>query len=308
MKISARILVLVGTVLMGAVLVSGCLNGTGKSKSASETQSGQVSVAGPVIYSVKTEKVTVASLRSYLETNGDVVTPTNIDIVPDVGGKLADVLVQVGDTVEKGKTIIAQVDPSKPGSNYSLSPVLSPLTGTITSLSAQLGATVTSQTSLGTVGVLTDLHIECRLPEVDVASITTGLYAEISFPAFPGRTLPAKVIRVDPIVDVASRTKAIQLRLSGDVSGVNLGMFCKVKLYLVARPLQVTVPFESVVVRSEQSSVFVVEGTHVARRSVKLGLNVDGRVEVLEGLKADEVIVVKGQELLDDGSSVRVLS
>jgi multidrug efflux pump subunit AcrA (membrane-fusion protein) len=259
------------------------------------------------VYSVKVQKLTTASLRTYLEVNGDVVTSTNVDIFPDTGGRLAAVLVQVGDQVEKGKTVIAQVDPSKPGSNYALSPVYSPLTGTITSLTAQLGATVTGQSSLGTVGVLTDLLIESKVPEVDVAAVVAGLKAEITFPAFPGRVFTATVTRVDPVVDVTSRTKKIRLRLSGDSSGVNLGMFSRVKLYLAARPARVVAPLESVITRSGQSYAFVIEGEKTVRRVVKTGITVDGQVEILDGLKAGETLVVKGQELLDDGASVRVI-
>src|SRR6185369_1853200 len=103
--------------------------------------------------------------RNYLELTGDVVTETNVDIFPDTGGTLSAINVQVGDPLVKGKTLIASIDPSKPGASFALSPVYSPLTGTLTSLTAQLGATVSAQTSLGTVGVLSDLLVDSKVPE-----------------------------------------------------------------------------------------------------------------------------------------------
>lgn len=259
------------------------------------------------VYSVKAQVLATGSLRDYLQLNGDVVTETNVDIFPDTGGRLATVRVQVGDSVVKGKTLIAEVDPSKPGASYALSPVYSPLTGTLTSLTAQLGATVTAQTSLGTVGVLSDLLVDAKVPETQIASVKTGLRADITFEAFPGRAFPAVVERVDPVVDPSSRTKKIRLRFTGAASEIDLGMFAKVKLYFDSRKAEVLAPQEAVVSRLGKTYVFLVNGETAQRREVTEGLAVDGTVELLSGVKAGETMVVKGQELLDDGAKIKVL-
>lgn len=275
--------------------------------SAAAPAAGGAPSAAETVYSVKTQELTTGSLRDYLELNGDVVTETNVDIFPDTGGKLAELFVQVGDHVVKGKTILATVDPSKPGVSYSLSPVPSPLTGTITTLTAQLGATVSAQTSLGTVGILSDLLVESKVPETQVASVAKGLKADVTFEAFPGRVFSAVVDRVDPVIDTTSRTKTIRLRFLGAADPVNLGMFAKVKLYFANREPKVLVPQESVVTRLGKSYAFIVNGSTVVRREVTLGLTVDGVAEALTGVKPGEVLVVKGQELLDDGAKVKVV-
>jgi membrane fusion protein (multidrug efflux system) len=218
------------------------------------------------VYSVKTDTLKAGVLRNYLDLTGDVVTETNVDIFADVGGKLAALYVQVGDQVVKGKTLIAAVDPSKPGSNYALSSVYSPLTGTLTTLTAQLGATVGTSTSLGTVGVLTNLMVDVKVPELQVAELKTGLKADVQFEAFPGKTFAARVERVDPVVDSTSRTKKIRLAFQGDPAGVNLGMFAKVKLYLEAGAPQVLALQDSVISRLGKQFVFVVDGEKAVRR------------------------------------------
>jgi len=263
--------------------------------------------AAATVYSVKTATLAAGSLRDYLELTGDVITETNVDVFPDTGGKLATVNVQVGDPVVKGKTLIATVDPSKPGANYALSPVYSPLTGTLTSLTAQLGATVSAQSSLGTVGVLSNLLVEVKVPETQVASVKTGLKADVGFEAFPGKVFPAVVDRVDPVVDTTSRTKKIRLRFLNPSQTIDLGMFAKVKLYFDARPPEVLAPQETVVNRAGKYYVFLVSGENAVKREVVTGLAVDGIVELLSGVKAGEALVVKGQELLDDGAKVKVV-
>jgi len=268
-------------------------------------------VGGPgapaTVYSVKASVLSTGSLRNYLELTGDVVTETNVDVFPDTGGTLASINVQVGDPVVKGKTLIATIDPSKPGATYALSPVYSPLTGTLTSLTAQLGATVSTQTSLGTVGILSDLLVESKVPETQVASVRVGLKADVTFEAFPGKTFPAVVSRVAPVVDTGSRTKKIRLKFLGASGAVDLGMFSNVKLYFEDRQPEVLAPQEAVVNRSGKNYVFVVSGDTAARKEVVTGLAVDGTVELLSGVKAGEALVVKGQELLDDGAKVKVV-
>jgi len=259
------------------------------------------------VYSVKTQALKAGVLRDYLDLTGDVVTETNVAVYPDVGGKLAAVFVQVGDRVEKGKTVIAAVDPSRPGASYALSQVYSPLTGTLTSLNAQLGATVTTGTSLGTVGVLSDLMVESRVPEVQVAQVRAGLRAEIEFEAFPGKLFAAVVDRVAPVVDSTSRTKTIRLAFTGEARQVDLGMFAKVKLFLDARAPEVLAPEEAVISRLGKKFVFVVSEGKAQRREVSVGLSVDGSLELLSGVKTGEELVVRGQELLDDGSAVKVV-
>lgn len=259
------------------------------------------------VYSVRTQTLSAGSLRDYLDLTGEVVTETNVAVYPDVGGKLAAVYVQVGDQVVKGKTVIAAVDPSKPGASYALSSVYSPLTGTLTTLNAQLGATVSTGTSLGTVGVLSDLMVESKVPEVQVARVKVGLRAEVQFEAFPGKTFRAVVDRVAPVVDPTSRTKTIRLTFEGDASRVDLGMFAKVKLLLEARAPEVLAPEQAVISRLGKKFVFVIEAGKAIRREVAVGLSVDGLLELVSGVSAGEALVVRGQELLDDGATVKVV-
>jgi multidrug efflux pump subunit AcrA (membrane-fusion protein) len=304
MKKGTKTVVTVVLVLVAAALVVvPQLNKNGKKPGGP----GAPAATEATVYSVKTQVLAAGSLRDYLELTGDVVTETNVAVYPDVGGKLAAVYVQVGDQVVKGKTVIAAVDPSRPGSSYALSNVYSPLTGTLTTLSAQLGATVSTGTSLGTVGVLSDLLVESRVPEVQVASVKTGLKAEITFEAFPGKVFRAVVDRVAPVVDPSSRTKTIRLTFQGDSSRVDLGMFAKVKLLLDPRAPEVLAPEDSVIRRGDKSYVFVLQKDQVVRKEVAVGLAVDGTVELVSGVKAGDTLVVKGQELLDDGAKVKVV-
>ena len=90
-----------------------------------------------VIYAVNASRVVESNLDDYLQFGGDVSAKSSIDIIPDTSGKLARLLVEVGDVVKKDQ-IVAEVDPSRPGMTYSFSPVKAPVSGTVTSLPVPL--------------------------------------------------------------------------------------------------------------------------------------------------------------------------
>jgi multidrug efflux pump subunit AcrA (membrane-fusion protein) len=299
-------LILVPNILKGGPKPGGAPGGAPPAASAAPGAKGPAATS--TVYSVKTQVLANGSLRDYLELTGDVVTETNVDVFADTGGRLAVIHVQVGDTMVKGKTVIAEVDPSKPGASYAMSPVYSPISGTLTSLTGELGATVTTSTSIGTVGILSDLLVDAQVPETQIAQVKNGLKADITFEAFPGKVFAAQVKRVDPVIDTASRSKKIRLAFVNGAGPVNLGMFAKVKLYFDARQPEVLAPLESVVTRVGKSFVFVVSGDSVQKREVTTGISVDGTVELLTGVKTGETLVIKGQELLDEGVKVKVVS
>lgn len=264
--------------------------------------------SGAGVFSVKVQKAVSGNLQTYLELTGDVSAETNVDIYPDVGGKLTAVRAKVGDSVIRGQTPIAEVDPSKPGSTYSISPVYSPITGTVTSMSAQKGATVTTSTSLGTVGILGNLLIDVLVPETDIGNLRLGLKAEVTFSAYPGQLFTAEIDRLSPVVDSTSRTKKIRLKFLDHDPRINAGMFAQVKLLFDPQPSRVLIPSGAVLTQSGKKVVFVSDGQTVHRKEVSVGLSSDGTTEILSGLKDGDSLVVKGQELLDDGAKIRIIS
>jgi membrane fusion protein, multidrug efflux system len=259
------------------------------------------------VKTVKTAAVAVKTLRPYLDEGGDVQTAVNVSVYPDIGGKLVDMKIVVGDSVQKGESI-ASVDPSKPGSSYAISEVASPIAGTVTSVIAEPGETVTSSTALAKVGVVDDLEIVVNLPERDSAKVKKGMIAKVSLAALPGESLSAYVAKVSPVLDATSRTRQITLKFDKKDERVAAGMYSSVRLYITPLADRKVIPEAAVITRNEESYVFTVvdsEGQTVAKKkSVKTGQSVDGTIEVTDGLVANEKIVVEGQDLLSDGTKI----
>jgi len=260
-----------------------------------------------VVYSVRVETAQTGTLEDYLKINGDVVAETSVDIFPDTSGKLTSLSVSLGDYVRKGE-IIAEVDPSLPGQVYVESPVRSTISGTITDLPFKVGATVSStQVPVATVGDLGDLEIQSFISEKEMASIETGLKAEIVFEPFRNELFTGRITEVSPVLDRSSRTLEIKISLDEKDRRIKSGMFGSVRLITDVLEEALIISSDSLTTASEGTFVYVVgEDSTVEQRFVDTGLIIDGKAEILSGLTEGELVVSRGQSMLRSGSTVRV--
>ncbi len=255
-------------------------------------------------FSVKTQVTKVETLHDYVKTNGEIEAVNSIEVFPDMDGKVSEVFVSLGSPVKKGE-IIAKIDPSEPGSKYSLSPVYAPISGSIVSTPTTTGSTITTTDAVTTIGDISNLQITADIPERFIAALHTGLKADISLEAYPGIIFKATVSRVSPVVDSTSRTKEIILTFDKHDSRINAGMFAKVILYTKNYSGYITIPEDSVVTKDDKEYAFVAKDDNtVSQRAVTLGESVDDQVQVLSGIKAGEKVVVEGMMVLADGSKI----
>jgi len=257
------------------------------------------------ILPVTTSAVTPVDLHAYIKLNGLIDADNTVKVYPEIGGKYTNQRVQLGMKVKKGD-IIAEIDPSKPGSSYSLSSIHAPISGTVTSLTRRPGSTVTKETVVAIIGDIEHLQVRLQIPEREIANIRIGLTAIVSVEAYPDALFPAFVYRISPLVDSVSHTKDIYLRFDHNDPRINSGMFARVKLYTRLYSQCITVPNDSILSRNDKSFVFIMEANStVSRREIETGFSIDGLTIVESGLRKGERIVVQGLNALSDKAKVR---
>jgi multidrug efflux pump subunit AcrA (membrane-fusion protein) len=260
------------------------------------------------VFTVRVEEAQTRSLQVYIEVNGNIRNKEQVTVVPEAAGKLVSMETALGAMVRKGD-ILAQVDPSRPGMQYLLSPVYAPVSGTVVSNPVSAGSTVSTATPLLTIAPTGSIEIEALIPEREIGQLRVGLPAELRLEAFPGEIFRTRVVRLSPVVDPASRTKSITLRFVNEDPRVNPGMFARLKLNTRTYENVISIPQDAVVQIRGSTAVFVLSDTadQVNIREVSIGVTVDGEVEIKNGLSPGDKVVVQGQQFLTDGAAVRVL-
>ncbi|MCQ2582656.1 MAG: efflux RND transporter periplasmic adaptor subunit [Treponema sp.] len=256
---------------------------------------------------VKVVTANPVDMQAYVTTNGEVETQTSIDVFPSIGGKIVQMNVSLGSTVKKGD-VIAYVDPSEPGSYYSNSPIVAPISGSILTTPLKTGQKVNVSSVITRIGDINNLQITAKVPERYVADLKIGQKAEIRLEAYPDDIFSAKVVKISPVVDPSTRTKEIILNFTKADSKINAGMFARVKLYTTVYSNVISINQDSIVNNNDDYFLYVVkEDNTVERRKVTLGANIDGYYQILTGIEDGEIVVTEGMLTLYEGAEVNII-
>jgi len=304
MKVKKTVFVFVFIMIAAAVVFTSMAKG--KNSADNDQQ-----IASASIFTVRTDEAQTRTLEAYLEVNANIISGHQVAVLPEANGRLVSMRVGLGSVVQRG-ALIAEVDPSRPGAQYSISAVYAPVSGTVISSPQSVGSTVSTGTVLVTIAVNNSIEIEAMIPEREVGQLRTGLKAEIRLEAFPGEIFSAALTQISPVVDPVSRTKKITMRFDRNDQRINSGMFARVKLNTRTYENVISIPQEALVEHRGKTIVYVLsensEGEScVERREVVTGVNVDREVEIKSGLESGESVVVQGQQFLTDGAPVRVI-
>ena len=147
---------------------------------------------------------------------------------------------------------------------------------------------------------------EIGLPEVHLARINIGNPVEIKVDTYPGIIFKGTVSTINPMVDPVSRAFTVKVEIPNKDHRLKPGMFARVKIYPTIHKGALIVPFKSVMKRAGNTVVFVVDGNTVKLRAVTPGINNEGEIEVIDGLKEGEEVVIEGHYGMADKTEVRV--
>lgn len=259
------------------------------------------------VFAVNTTTAVEGEIIDYIELTGEVITRANVDVYADTVGKLSKLTIDVGSWVEKDQ-VIGEVDPSKPGMKFVPSPVKSPISGTVIEIPVEIGSTITQSVPVARVSRTSEKQIRTFIPEKYISKMKYGLTAILRFAAYPEEQFTARLVEMSPVVDPQSRTLEIKLNFTRNYPGIKPGMFTELKIITEEKEGIVKVPIDCLVTRYGEYSVFVVtEEGRVEQRTVKPGIQIDNKVEVVEGLAPGDMVVIRGQTLLEDGAKVRVI-
>jgi len=191
--------------------------------------------------------------------------------------------------------------------------VLAPFSGTAGLRVVDLGDYVKDGADIVKVEDLSALEVEFALPERYVARTRPGLPMELTLDAMPGSTFKGQLVAINSQVDANGRALMVRARVQNSGALLRPGMFARPRIIFATREGAVAVPEEALVPQGARQFVYKVvdaaDGRKVAQRmEARIGLRVPGKVEILEGLKAGDVVVTAGQaRLRGESTPVRVI-
>jgi membrane fusion protein (multidrug efflux system) len=158
-------------------------------------------------------------------------------------------------------------------------------------------------------------------PENQLRYMERGIQAQLTVAAYPDQIFHGKIDTVSPTLNPETRMFSAEITVSNERRLLRPGMFTAVTLSVDPHPDTLLVPKEAVLYREEyleqtgggkgkvrqNNYLFVVEKGIARMRDIVRGHESDTTVEVSEGLKQGEQIVVRGLHQLKDGDTVKVV-
>jgi Cu(I)/Ag(I) efflux system membrane fusion protein len=152
---------------------------------------------------------------------------------------------------------------------------------------------------LSTVWVIADVF------EYEAVSIRLNQPATLTLAYLPGRAFHGRVSYILPQVDPATRTLKVRIEVANPGYALKPDMYGEVE-FQTGGARRLVVPQSAVLNSGDHQTVFVDGGNgYFEPRAVKIGEQMDGRIEILSGLKAGERIVISGNFLMDSESRLK---
>jgi RND family efflux transporter MFP subunit len=202
--------------------------------------------------------------------------------------------------------------------------ITSPIDGVIAGKMLERGDMAAPQIPLCRVLGVDRLKVDIRLVESDVAKVHVGQDVVLYVDAHPGRAFQAKVTRVLPYMDPATRTNGVEITLDNAADpktgqrALKPGMFGKAEIVVAERKGVIVAPEPALLLDNDVLAkqkpgevirkAMVVDAEGIARqRIVRCGARKGAVFQVLDGLSEGDRIVVRGQHGLLDGQRVEIV-
>jgi multidrug efflux system membrane fusion protein len=192
--------------------------------------------------------------------------------------------------------------------------IKAPFPGELGIRQIDLGQYVGPGTAMVTLTKLDVVYVDFTLPEQARSQLTVGLGVEVGADAFPGKSFPAKISTIEPQID--PQTRAIKVRASLDNKDLLLqpGMFARARVVLPPQPDVITVPETAVDYTVYGQSVFLIQEDgktadgktqyKAVQTFVTAGSRQNGKVAIVKGLNAGDMVANAGQTRIFNGAAV----
>ncbi len=186
--------------------------------------------------------------------------------------------------------------------------LLAPADGVVTAREAEPGTTLVAGQAVLRLVEPASLWARVRFDQGRSHGLAVGLPARIVRRSSPQAPVPGKVARVELVGDAVTEERIAQVAFSAPPAGLSIGELVEVTLDLPAAANAPVVPNAAIRRLGEQTGVWLVEGEQLRFAPIKPGvMGLDGRVQVLDGLKDGATVVVYSERELAPNSRFKVV-
>ena len=190
--------------------------------------------------------------------------------------------------------------------------IYAPFSGVLTQRNIDIGTLINagnggSSQQLFYLAQTDPIRVYVNVPEPYAPSIHPGIGAYLELTQYPGEKFRGKVVRTSNAIDLSTRTLLTEVDVPNSTGLLLPGGYAQVHLEVTVKGDRLQVPVNSLLFRSEGLRAVVVDSNHKARlQTLTIGRDYGVTLEVMNGLKAGDWIVLNPPDSLNDGQEVHV--
>lgn len=190
--------------------------------------------------------------------------------------------------------------------------VEAPFSGVITRRNTDIGQLINagnggSSQQLFFLAQTDPMRVYVNVPEAYASSIRAGIGAYLELTQFPGQKFQGQVVRTAKAIDLSTRTLLTEVDVPNKTAQLLPGGYAQVHLQVKVAAQRLQVPVNALLFRSEGLRAVVIDTNHRTRlQPLTIGRDYGTSLEVLNGLKPDDWIVLNPPDSLEDGEQVHV--
>jgi membrane fusion protein (multidrug efflux system) len=190
---------------------------------------------------------------------------------------------------------------------YSRTTVTSPMDGIIRRMDAKIGLQLSVGDPIAEILEIDRLKGVIGIPESDVLAVRKLDEVEISIQALNNKKISAKVHFLSPSPETIARIYNLELEIDNKEADIFSGMFIRADIVKETFHNSIAVPFYSVISRNDEQFVYVEENGIAKKRHVRLGIMEKWMVQITDGLRAGDKLLVEGHRDVENNQPVKVV-
>jgi RND family efflux transporter MFP subunit len=185
--------------------------------------------------------------------------------------------------------------------------VVAPFDGVITQRNVDNGSLVQSQSTFMYTLMHPDvIRTQLYVPQDAAFGVAPGVDAVVHVPEIPNRSFPGKVTRIASALQPGSRTLLTEVDVPNSDGALSPGIYCTVELYIPRKTPSMIIPADAVVFDENGQHVAVVENGTVHLQKIVVARDFGTEVEVHDGVKPGDQVILNPMVNLAEGSKVAV--
>jgi RND family efflux transporter MFP subunit len=183
--------------------------------------------------------------------------------------------------------------------------VVAPFDGVITQRNIDNGSLVTSgSTFMFTLMHSNVIRTQVFVPQDEAFGLGPGVDAVVRVPEIPDRSFPGKVTRIASALQPGSRTLLTEIDVPNPDGALSPGIYCTVELHIPRKTPTMIIPADAVVFDQNGLHVAVVENGTAHLQKITIARDFGTEVEVHDGVKPGDQVILNPMVDLADGSKV----